>query len=105
MSRLYPVPKNFPCFASVGYCVSESMLRDHLRSIVTSMGLDPFAYTFHTFRRSGATLAHNLDISIENIKRHGTWQSNAVNSYIIDDPQRASAVAASLARFFDRHQR
>ena len=104
MCQRYPVPKNFPCFGSVRFCVVESVLRNHLRSIVTSMGLDPLVYTSHTFRRSGATLAHNLDISIENIKRHGTWQSDAVNSYIIDDPQRASAVAASLARFFDSHQ-
>ena len=79
------------------------MLRAHLKTIVSQMGLGPATYSFHTFRRSGVTLANNLDIPIDHIKRHGTWQSDAVYTYIIDDPQRASAVSASFARFFDSH--
>ena len=103
MSKISPVANNQPCFSCPGFLLVESMLRDHLRTLVLSMGLDTGCYTFHTFRRSGATLAHNLDIPIENIKRHGTWRSDAVQSYIIDDPERASAVSASFARFFNNN--
>ena len=83
--------------------VVASMLRSHLKTIVSQMDLDNTAFSFHTFRRSGATLANNLDIPIEHIKIHGTWQSDSVYTYIIDDPQRASAIAASFTRFFDSH--
>ena len=103
MSKMFPVCKNQPCFSYRCSFLVESMLREHLRKIVASMGLDPSNHTFHTFRRSGTTLAHNLDIPIKNIKRHGTWMSDAVQSYIIDDPQRASAVSTSFVRFFNQH--
>ena len=54
------------------------MLRSHLKTIVSQMGLDTAAFMFHTFRCSGATLAKILDIPIEHIERHSTWQSDSV---------------------------
>ena len=103
LASAYPVHSNLPCFSKVGFLLVEYMLRQHLRNIVIQLGLDPAIYTFHTFRRSGATLAHNLDIPIDQIKRHGTWSSDSVLSYIVDDPQRASALSSSLTRFFNHN--
>ena len=60
--------------------------------------MPPTMYTFHSFRRSGATLAYNADISLEQIKRHGTWKSNSVNTYIVADPAVAAGVASLLQR-------
>ena len=38
--------------------------------------------TFHAFRRSGASLAYDLDIPVKEIKVHGTWSSDCVWRYI-----------------------
>ena len=101
LCRLFPVAKNCSCFASQFFMVTESNLRKHLAKVLRNLGLDAKQYSFHTFRRSGATLAYNLDIPMDEIKRHGTWRSDAVQSYIISDPHRASGVAQSLRKFFD----
>ena len=103
MNKKFPVHQNSPCFSGKNFMLVEPILRNHLRQIVADMGLDTSSYTFHTFRRSGATFAHNLDVPLDSIKRHGTWKSDAVQSYIIDDPQRASAVAKSFKNFFTEH--
>ena len=39
-------------------------------------------YTFHAFRRSGASLAYQSNASIQQIKDHGTWTSECVWRYI-----------------------
>ena len=102
MNTLYPSLPNLPCFGSAFFTVTERTLRAHLKSILTDIGLDPNLFSFHSFRRSGATLAYNLDIDVEAIKRHGTWRSDAVYSYIIADPQKASGVANSFKKYFDQ---
>ena len=38
-------------------------------------------FGFHTFRRSGASLAFSLNVPVQNIKAHGIWSSDAVYSY------------------------
>ena len=65
--------------------------------------MDSSKFSFHSFRRSGATLAYNLGIDLEEIKRHGTWRSNAVQSYIVADPQRATGTAKGLKKFLDNN--
>ena len=65
--------------------------------------LDPSSHSFHAFRRSGATLAYNLDVDLEKIKRHGTWRSEAVNAYICADVNLASGVATRFQQFFDNN--
>ena len=49
-----------------------------LTSVVKQMHLNPKDYGFHGFRRSGATLALELKVPLENIKIHGHWKSDAV---------------------------
>ena len=101
MQKCYPMGRNASCFATNEHFITERTLRKHLRTVLLRLGLDPLRFTFPSFRRSGATLAYNLDIDIDEIKRHGTWRSDAVNTYIIADPQKASGVAHSFKRFFD----
>ena len=52
--------------------LTDSRVRKVLKSINQSLGLNPAFHTFHDFRRSGATLAYNWHIPIQDIKRHGT---------------------------------
>ena len=101
MQKWFPTSPNAPCFSFCNYVITEKALRKHLKTVLQALQMDSNNFSFHTFRRSGATLAFNSDISMEAIRRHGTWRSNAVNSYIVEDPQRASGVARSLQRIFN----
>ena len=101
MHHLHPNSPNAPCFGSLYYTVTERILRKHLANILQDLNMTSSKFSFHSFRRSGATLAYNLGIGLEEIKRHGTWKSNAVQSYIVADPQRATATGQSLKRFLD----
>ena len=96
MHSAFPTLPNAPCFSSKKLCITEYMVRKHLKNILNSLGLDTDIFSFHTFRRSGATLAYNLDVSLESIRRHGTWKSDAVNTYIVDDPHKATGVARAF---------
>ena len=60
------------------------------------MKLNPKDYGFHCFRRSGATLALELKVPLENIKIHGHWKSDAIWSYLSDTPKAASVVASAF---------
>ena len=57
LKQLYPVGKNSPCFSSKFFILTEISLRKHLKMVLANIGLDPLVYSFHAFRRSGATLA------------------------------------------------
>ena len=80
------------------------MLRQHLKNVLVHLQMDYTKFPFHTFRRSGATLAYNLDINIEEIKRHGTWRSDSVYTCIVADPQRVLGVASNFQKFFDKRR-
>ena len=58
--------------------LTDTKVRKCLTSINMAMGLNPHYYTFHSFRRSGATFAYNAHVPIQHIKRHGTWSSDCV---------------------------
>ena len=46
--------------------------RSFLKLAVTSVGLDPKSYTFHSsFQRSGTCLAFNNNVDLAKIKQHG----------------------------------
>ena len=62
--------------------LTQRLLRRRLATFVRTMGLPLQGYGFHSFRRSGATLAYDSNISLSSIKMHGVWNSDAVWSYI-----------------------
>ncbi len=82
----YPVHHNCPMFSYMrgGHLVivTKHQVRQHLATVMARIGLNPHHYTFHTFRRSGATLAFNLNVPLQDIQSHGTWLSDAVWTYI-----------------------
>ena len=100
MFTQYPVHKNAPLFVSESGVITQYQVRQHLARIVEMLQLDPRMYTFHTFRRSGATLAFNNDVNIQAIKRHGTWSSDTVHRYIMSDPANASLVSDAFKKLF-----
>ena len=54
----------------------------HLRSSLSSIGIDPSLHAGHSFRRGGASLAYKAGLSIEAIKLLGDWKSDAVMLYL-----------------------
>ena len=78
-----PLPPNFPMFLTSLGVVTQSQIRSHLTKVLSLLNLDHSHFTFHTFRRSGATLAFNNNVPIQQIKRQGTWSSDAVHAYIV----------------------
>lgn len=58
-------------------------MRARLDSILQILSIDTVTHGFHTYRRSGATLAAQLEVPLENIMQFGTWQSGAIKSYRI----------------------
>ena len=84
--QLYNPSPNEPLFQYPGPSgwipLTDSRVRKHLLSINLAMSLPKNFYTFHAFRRSGASLAYQSNASIQQIKDHGTWTSECVWRYI-----------------------
>ena len=78
--------------------LTQSKVRKRLRAMVLSLGLDPDLLSFHSFRRSGASFAFNNNIDVDAIKRQGTWNSEAVWAYLINDPLHQSSLISTFQR-------
>ena len=72
--------------------LSQRLLRRRLATLLRTMGLPLQGYGFHSFRRSGATLACDSNVSLSSIKMHGVWNSDAVWSYISDNTSQSLQV-------------
>ena len=70
--------------------------RSVLNLAVISLGLNPRHFTFHSFRPSGASLAFNGNVALENIKQHGNWRSEAVWLYLQNTLARASVIPTTF---------
>ena len=77
--------------------LTDSKIRKNLTRINTLLGLSPHFFTFHSFRRSGATLAYNANIPLQQIKHHGSWASDCVWTYIQKDQSLGEQIATSFA--------
>ena len=49
----------------------DTTIRDGLRKVITHIGIPLLGHGFHTFRRSGATLAYDDNIQLQHIMAHG----------------------------------
>ena len=81
--------------------LTDSKIRKVLTKINIKLGFEPHHFTFHTFRRSGATLAYNSHIPVRQIKRHGSWTSDCVWTYIQQDQAYGERIARSFAAVLD----
>ena len=62
--------------------ITCSQVRSTLAKLVSRMGYESKDYSFHAFRRSGASFAFQHGVPIDLIKSHGHWKSDAVWRYI-----------------------
>ena len=98
MHKAYPVSDNATLFCIDQSPVTQVRAHSHLKKILCIIGLDPQFHNFHTFRRSGATLAFNRNINLQKIKDHGTWSSDSVYTYIVVDPLNAKGVTETFKK-------
>ena len=74
LCNAYPVYSQAPMFSYM--CkgkltiLTQLQVRTVLSQTLTSMGLNPKDFGFHTFRRSGASLAFSLNVPVQYIKPH-----------------------------------
>ena len=73
--------------------------RKQLAIVITQIKLDPRDFGFHMFCKSGASLAHNLQVPLPNVKRHGQWKSEAIYTYI----KSTTATDAVVPLAFQQH--
>ena len=78
--------------------LTAPQVRKTFSSAITLMGLKPADFGFHCLRRSGACLALELQIPLQNIKIHGHWKSDAVWNYFTEIPKSAALVASTFAK-------
>ena len=106
LHKLYNPAANEPLFQykySVGWKVLiDSKVRKTLSLINKKLHLSPHFFTFHAFWHSGASLALNANIPLQEIKVQGTWTSDCVWRYIQDDPTRASEVATTFQKMLNK---
>ena len=95
-----PGSNNSPLFQIKCYFkwvpLSDIRLRKTFGIIMDRTLKSPAGVTFYSLRRSGATLAFNLDVPMQDIQSHGTWTSEAVWTYITQDHNASSSVASSF---------
>ncbi len=81
----HPLSADYPLFAYMHnkqiVTFTQPMVRAALARVLASLGMDS-RIGFHTFRRSGATLARELNISLQQTQEQGIWQSDAVWRYL-----------------------
>ena len=96
MIKAIPQDKGAPLFlvkTKSGVAIlTASKARSFLRMVILSLGLNPKHFTFHAFRRSGASLAFHHDVKLEHIKQHRHWRSEAVWIYLNSTPKAASTI-------------
>ena len=77
--------------------VIDTVVRDVLKQILAKLRISPTGRGFHTFRRSGATLAFDNNIPLQNIMAHGLWRSPAVWTYLQNATQASSTIPSTFA--------
>ena len=86
MIKCYPVQENEPMLVNSHGVITQTQLRTHLRRLLIHINV-----CILFMHLTGATLALTSGVVIVHIKEHGTWLSDAVHTYIVSDPQNASA--------------
>ena len=69
-------------FFSPFHPVIDTTIRDALRKVLQQIGVPLIGHGFHAFRRSGATLAFDNNVQLQQIMAHGLWRSSAVWTYL-----------------------
>ena len=105
--KMYSPQDDAPLFqiqTKKGWVVlTDTRIRKTLLSLNQKMGFHRHYFTFHTFRRSGATLAFNSHVPIQQIQHHGSWMSECVWRYIQQDQKLGEILLIHLLQSYIMH--
>ena len=97
-------------FALQHYCAQDPVIKFHKLHVIESqlrrrwslalklLNMPVQALTYHSLRRSGASLAFNNNVSFESIKQQGAWQSDAIWQYLFTNSHKAKEIANMFRR-------
>ena len=94
------LPPTSPLFASQTppfNHILDSHIRQALKTILSIRNISHRGHGFHTFRRSGATLAFDHSIPLQNIMSHGLWRSSAVWTYLQNASHSPTIIPSTFA--------
>ena len=78
--------------------LTDTQVRRQFHPILNRHNLQKTNLTFHTFRRSGATYAFNLNVDLQDIQSHGTWTSECIWRYITLNHEASDQVSLSFQK-------
>ena len=76
--------------------VTQGTIRQALACVLTHLQIPIHFYSFHSFRRSGATAAFSSNVQLQNIQVHGGWRSSAIWSCLKNTRTASSIVAKTF---------
>ena len=94
------LPPSSPLFANIHppfTQIIDTHIREALKTILQSLSIPLSGHGFHTFRRTGATLAFDDNVSLQNIMAHGLWRSSSVWSYLQNASVAPSIIPSTFA--------
>ena len=77
--------------------LTERRLCERMALVLARMKLSNEGLTFHSFRRTGVTIAFSNNVPLQAIRAHGAWASDAVWQYVKHTDKTTSVVPAALA--------
>ena len=103
--RSRPLEHTQPLFAHRSYPyhpVIDTSIRDALKWVLNHLNIPLQGHGFYAFRRSGATLAFDNNIQLQDIMAHGLWRSSAVWHYLQKASVAPSIIPTTFASIFSR---
>ena len=88
-----------------GVPLTIPQFRSAFHAVCGLAGLAHRAYTPHSLRRGGATLAYQAGVDIAHIKTHATWLSEAVDAYLLSQPKFTTPVAKTFGRLLRHYKK
>ena len=101
-----PLPPSAPLFALHSYPhnqVIDTQVRSALKKILIYKNFPSRGFSFHAFRRSGATFAFDHSVPLQNIMSHGLWRSSAVWIYLQNASQAPSIIPSTFSANIPSH--
>ncbi len=76
--------------------LTRPKLVSHLRQAITLVGLDPKAFSGHSFRIGAASTAAAVGLNDSTIQQAGRWKSNTFRTYIRKQATQQAAISNTL---------
>ena len=81
--------------------IGKNKLSKYPQDVAKFLGLDPTGYSGHCWRRTGATILAEADVSLIQLKHAGGWRSDQVCQEYVEESKNEKIKIASRLLFFE----